>query len=92
MRHSGKALLRLLLQQEGTENKQTQTHLPGLGRGFRRETGQVWEGRGWANVSRKGAVPGLDPPPTCSGARLWDVIPHRLMSLGSCGQAESSQR
>lgn len=76
----------------GTDNKQTQTHLPGLGTGFRRETGQVWEGRGPVNFSRKGAVPGLDPPPTCSGARPEDVIPHGLMSLGSCGQAESSEK
>ena len=76
----------------GTENKQTQTRLPGLGRGFRRERGQVWEGRGRANFSRKGAVPGLDLPPTCSGARPEDVIPRGLMSLGSCGRAESSQR
>lgn len=37
-------------------------------------------------------MPGLDPPPTCSGARPEDVIPHGLMSLGSCGQAESSEK
>lgn len=67
-------------------------HLPSLGTGFRRETGQVWEGRGPVNFSRKGAEPGLDPPPTCSGARPEDVIPHGLLSLGSYGQAESPEK
>lgn len=58
------------------EREQTNPNTPARlrGRGFEGD-GAGLGGQGRATVSRKGAVPGLDPPPTCSGASSRDVIP-----------------
>lgn len=69
----------------GAENKQTQTHLPGLGGGFQREGG-CWAGQvgGVGELPpRKGAASGLDPPPACSSQRPENLCdPSRQQRTG----------